>query len=159
MSRDLLALAALCAAACSPDWRTDMWYQPGGGLHSIARAEPEGSVPLGARPLLVDRDESDAITEPFPTSPTSLARGRALFTDRCVSCHGQDGHGGGPVGRYFPPAPDLGYPAIQARSSGYLYATVVLGGRAMPIMREGLSEQDLWDLVHLVRTIHPKGAP
>jgi mono/diheme cytochrome c family protein len=63
------------------------------------------------------------------------------------------------VSRFFPPAPDLGYPAIQARADGYLYATVVLGGRAMPIMREGLSQVDLWDLVHYVRTVKAKVTP
>jgi mono/diheme cytochrome c family protein len=160
MSNDaLIALAVAACAGCANDWRTDMWFQPGGGLHSIARPEPEGSVPLDARPHFDDRDEAEALKEPFPTDAASLARGQTLFADRCASCHGQEGHGGGPVGKYFPPAPDLGYPAIQARPDGYMYATLVLGGRAMPVMREGLSQKDLWDLVHFVRTIKPKAAP
>ena len=156
----VLGLAA-CAisGACANDWRTDMWFQPGGGLHSIARPEPEGSVPLDARPHFDDRDEAEGLKEAFPPSTDSVARGRTLFTERCVSCHGSEGHGGGPVGKFFPPAPDLGYPVIQARPDGYVYATIVLGGRAMPVMREGLSQTDLWDLVHFVRTIKPKSAP
>jgi len=158
MSRSwIFALAA--ATACSNDWRTDMWFQPGGGLHSIARPEPEGSVPLDARPHFDDRDESEGLKEAFATDAASVARGRTLFVERCRSCHGSEGHGGGPVSKFFPPAPDLGYPAIQVRPDGYLYATIVLGGRAMPVMREGLSQTDLWDLVHFVRTVKPKAAP
>jgi|SRR5471032_827944 mono/diheme cytochrome c family protein len=160
MSREaLLALVAAACAGCGNDWRTDMWFQPGGGLHSIARPEPEGSVPLYARPHFDDRDEAEAFKEAFPSDAASVARGQMLFVERCSSCHGGEGHGGGLVGRYFPPAPDLGYPVIQAHPDGYLYATIVLGGRAMPVMREGLSQKDLWDLVHFVRTIKPKAAP
>ena len=155
-ARRLAAAAALswaACASCSSDWRTDLWFQPGGGLHSVARPEPAGSVPLRARAHFDDREEAEDLQEAFPSSPASILRGRTLFTERCVSCHGGEGNGGGPVGRYFPPAPDLGYPGIQKHTNGYLYATIVLGGRAMPVMREGLSETDLWDLVHFVRTI------
>ena len=161
MSRKgLFALAALSCSACSIDWRTDMWFQPGGGLHSVARPEPEGSVPLGARPHFEDRDDAEGLKEAFASDATSIARGQALFQDRCLSCHGAQGHGGGPVSKFFPPAPDLGYPAIQAHPDGYLYATIVLGGRAMPVMREGLNQTDLWDLVHFVRTVKPlQGTP
>ena len=154
----VFAMMAL-TAACGNDWRTDLWFQPGGGLHSIARPEPEGSVPLGARPHFDDRDEAEGLKEPFASDAASVSRGHTLFTERCISCHGAEGHGGGPVSRSFPPAPDLGYPAIQMHADGYLYATLVLGGRAMPVMREGLSQMDLWDLVHFVRTIKPKAAP
>jgi len=157
--KTLLILGALSASACSNDWRTDMWFQPGGGLHSIARPEPEGSVPLDSRPHFDDRDEAEGLLEPFATGATSIARGHTLFLERCQSCHGSEGHGGGPVGKFFPPAPDLGYPAIQAHPDGYLYATMTLGGRAMPVMREGLSQIDLWDLVHFVRTVKPKAVP
>jgi mono/diheme cytochrome c family protein len=167
-----LLLLALGAPGCSNDWRTDMYFHPAGGLHAIARPEPEGSVPLGARPFFYDRDDAEGYKEAFPTSPESVARGRAIFSERCVACHGPEGHGGGPVSRAkppdpktgqpppsFPPAPDLGYAAIQARPDGYLYATILLGGKAMPVMREGLDERDLWDLVHYLRTLQPKVTP
>ena len=159
LRKGLLLAFAIACAACSRDWRTDMFYQPGGGLHSLERPEPVGSVPLDARPHFEDRDEAEEIKEAFPSSAASIARGQVLFHERCVSCHGQTGNGGGPVGRYFPPAPDLGYAGIQARPDGYIYGTIVLGGRAMPIMREGLSQTDLWDLVHFVRTVKPKVTP
>ena len=154
----VLGLAVGCAA-CARDWRTDMYYQPGGGLHSVERPEPQGSVPLDARPEFADRDEAEGLKEAFASDAASVARGQTLFHERCVSCHGPTGNGGGPVGRFFPPAPDLSYPGIQAHPDGYLYATIVLGGRAMPIMREGLSQTDLWDLVHFVRTVRPKVTP
>ena len=159
MWRSAALFAALSCVCCSNDWRTDMWYQPGAGAHATLRPEPEGSVPLGARLHFDDRDEALTLAAPFATGDASIERGRLLFADRCVSCHGPEGHGAGPVGRYFPPAPDLGYAGIQAHPDGYLYATVILGGRAMPPMGQGLDETDLWDLVHLLRTIKPKVNP
>ncbi len=83
----------------------------------------------------------------------SRRRGRELFLNRCVPCHGQQGHGNGPVSRFFPPAPDLAYQTVVARSDGYIFGTVTFGGRAMPPQAEGLDERDRWDLVNYVRGI------
>jgi mono/diheme cytochrome c family protein len=154
MSREalVLAVAALCCA-CGRDWRTDMWYQPAPQARETPRPEPAGSVPLFARIHLDDRDEAETLRAPFAADDASAGRGRALFLDRCTGCHNVDGHGNGPVGRYFPPAPDLALDTIKAKTDGYIYGTISLGGKAMPPMGEGLDERDRWDLVHFVRRI------
>jgi mono/diheme cytochrome c family protein len=153
--RVALALAPLLlAAGCARDWRTDMWFQPSLRAEDAPRPEPEGSVPLGA-PLVrwADRDETQDLVAPFRANDASLARGQALFRQRCAPCHGAEGHGGGPVSRYFPAAPDLASPTVRARSDGYIFGTITFGGRAMPPQREGLTERDRWDLVNHVRAI------
>jgi mono/diheme cytochrome c family protein len=152
MSREAALLLALCAG-CARDWRTDMWYQPARQARETPRPEPAGSVPLFARPFLDDRDDAIALRSPFPDDDASADRGRALFLDRCAGCHNVDGHGRGPVGRYFPPAPDLALDTIKAKTDGYIYGTISLGGKAMPPMGEGLDERDRWDLVRFVRRI------
>jgi mono/diheme cytochrome c family protein len=162
MSREALAgvlAAALLGGGCSRDWRTDMWYQPTLRAQDAARPEPEGSVPLGAAPRFADRDETEPLADPVPFAAASLARGRALFGARCAPCHGADGHGGGPVSRYFPAAPDLASPTVRARSDGYIFGTITFGGRAMPSQREGLTERDRWDLVNHVRAIQGRPTP
>ena len=156
MSRELLLCAALLAA-CSRDWRTDMWYQPARQARETPRPEPAGSVPLFARPQLDDRDDAVALRSPFADDDASADRGHALFLDRCVGCHNVDGHGNGPVGRSFPPAPDLALDTIRSKADGYIYGTIALGGRAMPTMGEGLYERDRWDLVHFVRRVQAEG--
>ncbi len=153
------ALAALVlAAGCSRDWRTDMWYQPSLRAEDAPRPEPEGSVPLDAAPRYADRDETEGLADPVPRTEVSLAHGNALFRARCAPCHGPEGHGGGPVSRYFPAAPDLASPTVRARSDGYIFGTITFGGRAMPPQREGLTEGDRWDLVNHVRTIQERSA-
>jgi len=157
-ARVLLA-SALIAAACSRDWRTDMWYQPSLRPEDAPRPQPEDSVPLGAEPRYADRDEAEDLSNPVPPTPASLARGRAIFLSRCAPCHGTDGHGGGPVSRFFPPAPDLAYVAVKQRSDGYIWGTITYGGRAMPSQREGLSANARWDLVNHVRAIQRGTVP
>jgi mono/diheme cytochrome c family protein len=85
-----------------------------------------------------------------------LERGRAIFVNRCTPCHGSEGHGNGPVSKYFPPAPDLAYATVVARSDGYIFGTITLGGKAMPPQRDGLTDRDRWSVVDYVREIQRK---
>jgi mono/diheme cytochrome c family protein len=154
MSARVLAAALLIVlASCRNDWRTDMWYQPSIRPEDAPRPEPEHAVPLGAGPRYESRDDTEALANPVAPTPESLAHGRALFVARCAPCHGPEGHGGGPVSRFFPPAPDLAYQTVQARSDGFIWGTISFGGRAMPPQREGLTAADRWDLVNEVRVI------
>ncbi len=152
-ARRLLPVAALLLGACSNDWRTDMWYQPSLRPEDAPRPEPEHSVPLGAAPPYQSRDDTENLQDPVPPTRESLIRGKELFLARCAPCHGPEGHGGGPVSRFFPPAPDLAYATVQARSDGFIWGTISYGGKAMPPQREGLSDTDRWNLVNWVRAI------
>ncbi|MBZ5590274.1 MAG: cytochrome c [Acidobacteriia bacterium] len=154
----LLALVVALAGGCSNDWRTDMWYQPSVRPEDAPRPAPEHSVPLWAGRLLADRDDADTLARPSPATAASVAHGMALFAERCAACHGPEGHGGGPVSKFFPPAPDLAYSTIRARSDGFIYGTITFGGRAMPAQAEGLTPRDRWDLVDFVRDVQSRTA-
>jgi S-disulfanyl-L-cysteine oxidoreductase SoxD len=147
------AALLLAATGCANDWRTDMWYQPSLRPQDAPRPEPERSVPLGAGPRFDSRDDTGDLQNPVPPTKASLAHGEALFLARCAPCHGRDGHGGGPVSKYFPPAPDLAYVTVRQRSDGFIWGTISYGGKAMPAAREGLTARDRWDLVNHVRAI------
>ncbi len=148
-----LVAGAMLASGCSNDWRTDMWYQPSIRPEQAPRPQPERSVPLGAAPHYESRDDTEDLPNPVPASPTSLAHGHDLFVARCTPCHGPDGRGGGPVSKFFPPAPDLAYIKVRERTDGFIWGTVSYGGKAMPPAREGLTARDRWDLVNWVREI------
>jgi len=158
----LLALGALAGlpglAGCDNSWRTDMWYQPSRRPEDLPRPEPEHGVPLGAGPRYFDRDDTEALRNPVEATPASLARGRAIFTARCAPCHGPEGHGGGPVSKFFPEAPDFAYTTIRKRSDGFIWGTITYGGKAMPSQREGLTEHERWDVVNAVRHIQATSA-
>ena len=147
------ALAIGALASCREDWRTDLWYSPSHRPQSIPRPEPEHAVPLGAFPAMVDIDDTEDIKNPVKATPDSVDHGKRIFADRCACCHGKEGHGGGPVSRFFPPAPDIAYKAIRDRTDGRLFGTLSLGGRAMPSQAEGLTARDRWDVVNFVRAL------
>jgi S-disulfanyl-L-cysteine oxidoreductase SoxD len=147
------ALLVLALGACRNDWRTDMWFQPSHRAQAMPRPVAEGTIALGQPQPLLDIDDSDDLTNPVPADESSVAHGRWLFGERCACCHGAVGKGGGPVSKFFPPAPDLTYVTIRQRSDGHLYGTVTLGGRAMPSQAEGLADRDRWDLVNFVRVL------
>lgn len=168
----VLAAAAIAAllAGCDNSWRTDMWYQPSRRPEDLPRPEPEHAVPLGAAPRYESRDDTEDLRNPVASTPASLARGQVIFTARCAPCHGPEGHGGGPVSRFFPEAPDFAYSTIRRRSDGFIWGTISYGGKAMPPQREGLTAQERWDVVNHVRRIQatspvieapgqPKGTP
>jgi S-disulfanyl-L-cysteine oxidoreductase SoxD len=158
MWRRAALAAALLAAGCANDWRTDMWYQPTPRPQEAPRLQPERSVPLGAGPRYESREDTQDLSNPVPPTARSLERGKALFLARCAPCHGPEGHGGGPVSKFFPEAPDLAYVTVRQRTDGFLWGTISYGGKAMPPAREGLSEQDRWDLVNHVRAVQGRVA-
>ncbi|MHB8419393.1 MAG: c-type cytochrome [Myxococcales bacterium] len=148
----LLLVVFAAASGCGPnDWRTDMWYQPSLRPQTAPRPEPEDSVPVQGKIVAEEREDLEDLENPVPRDPASIARGKRLFETRCTACHGADGHGNGPICAKFPPAPDVCFESIRRRSDGFLFATLTLGGRAMPTQREGLNVRDRWDLVNYVR--------
>jgi mono/diheme cytochrome c family protein len=136
-----------------------MWFQPSVRAQSAPRPPPEGSVPLGAAPRYAGRDEAAGLANPVPATEASLARGRLVFAERCAPCHGQDGHGGGPVARLFPKPADLAYEKVRARTDGFLWGTITFGGDAMPPAAEGLDAPARWDVVNHVRALQRGAAP
>ncbi len=151
------AIVVFLLAGCESGWRTDMWYQQAHRPEQSPRPEPATSAPLGSEPSLPSRDEADSLRNPSEGDTVSIRHGLALFAPHCSACHGDQGHGGGPVSKFFPPAPDLAEAAVKARSDGYIFGTITFGGRAMPSQVEGLDIRDRWDLVNAVRSIQGKG--
>jgi cytochrome c oxidase cbb3-type subunit 3 len=97
------------------------------------------------------------------------AHGRRLFQDNCVRCHRSGGRGGAGTGVTFsrpralpimPPA--LDNPGFQAAASDqFLKRTLRRGRRGTPMpsfLEQGLSEQDLDDIVSYLRTLVKKPA-
>ncbi|MFQ5692860.1 MAG: c-type cytochrome [Nitrospinota bacterium] len=90
-------------------------------------------------------------------------RGRELFVERCVLCHGETGRGWdltSRVPRPPVPVPDLTDAAfMRGFSDGELFRVIKLGGtrkgksRFMPPVGRWLSDEEIWDLVGYVRTL------
>ena len=79
------------------------------------------------------------LRNPVPATAESVARGAYLYQINCVVCHGEQGHGDGPVGRKFDPSPvDLNKDYTQSQADGQLFFTLTRGRVAMPFYRDAL---------------------
>lgn len=90
-----------------------------------------------------------------------LSRGRELYAEKCVLCHGGAGQGwdwAKKVARPPVPVPDLARVTPQ-RSDRFLFEVIKNGGEAvgqtrfMPGFGFQLSDDEVWDLVSYLRTL------
>ena len=100
---------------------------------------------------------------PLPVNSANLVRGRQVFQERCVGCHGSQGDGQGPAGFYMNPTPaDFTGADDQAHGSdtapGAYYWRILRGipGTAMENFGTRLSVDDIWKVVLFLKTI-PNG--
>ncbi len=86
-----------------------------------------------------------------PQERPSLARGRELFQENCVGCHGVTGAGdGADVKRLgITPADFTDLAFMRGQTPRDIFNVITLGrqGRGMPSWGEALSAQQVWDLV------------
>jgi mono/diheme cytochrome c family protein len=130
---------------------TDMADQPSVDYQEGPRLlPPEGAVPVQGLSV---------IPEEFPVNPVladavSLQRGAILYGIHCQVCHGPQGHGDGPLARYFDRTPqNLTGPQITAEFDGSVYLTIVQGFGQMPSLAENLTPREHWDVINYVRTL------
>ena len=98
---------------------------------------------------------------PVASSPESVARGEALFVNRCAGCHGKKADGKGPNSLDILPKPRNLRNAFFVNSvdDKRLFESIQYGvqGTAMPPWIDyGLTNNDVGDLVNFIRSINAK---
>ena len=92
------------------------------------------------------------------------ARGREIYEERCVLCHGSQGEGWDwdrKVDRPPVPVPNL-LEILPQRTDGYLFAVIRDGGEAvgrtrfMPAFGFNMTDQELKDIVAYLRFLQRK---
>jgi mono/diheme cytochrome c family protein len=134
---------------------TDMAEQPSVGYQTGPRLLPaKDTVPIQG--LVVDPDGVPA--NPVRNDETSLQRGKILYSIHCQLCHGDQGHGDGPLAHYFTNrAPrNLTDPSITSEADGLLYMAIIQGFGQMPPLAENLTPREAWDIVNFLRTLPPQ---
>ncbi len=107
---------------------------------------------------LNDRQRWDVVAYALSlSSPAAdVQAGQAIYTAKCQSCHGEDGHGDGPAAASLNrKLPDWsGDPSLLAqRSAQELWQVTSQGAApAMPAFADQLSETERWQVVSYVRS-------
>lgn len=163
----VLALA-LVAMGCSTldkavgkvPWFTTMRDQPAIRPFELPRTPPPGSVPVTGHEdsldLLLDLKQ---VANPVAPTAATLARGKLVYEQYCIVCHGPAGHSDGTVVPKFVPPPDITQASTMQRSDGYLYAMIRQGRGIMPRYGDKIRGTDRWAVVHYVRVLQGLLAP
>lgn len=95
----------------------------------------------------------------YPASAPDLARGEAIFSARCASCHGANGNGQGELvlSGQVPAMPSFLDAGHMRQQQPDRYFNIITNGnleKLMPPWRDALSEQERWDVALYVYTLH-----
>jgi mono/diheme cytochrome c family protein len=166
--RVLVAVSALLALACRPEdvvhrvgWFATMVTQRSIKPYAMPRDPVEGTVPVTGPAPVLDLETADRIVNPRTRTSASINRGKFIYETYCLVCHGQAGHGDGPIssegGGPFAGVRSLVTDTVGRRSDGYLYGVIVnaqvMGRGLMPRYGDKIRGTDPWDLVNYVRTL------
>jgi cytochrome c oxidase cbb3-type subunit 2/cytochrome c oxidase cbb3-type subunit I/II len=101
--------------------------------------------------------------DPLPVTEQNLLRGKEVFLDRCVGCHGEKGDGKGPGARFLSPTPADFTDKDDAccggdTGPGDFYYRILRGwpGTGMENFGDRLSVDDIWRVVLFLKTIPNK---
>lgn len=152
-----LLIAALAVEALwAWPWSRDMIVQPAfQPLFRIFLPAPN-AIAVGKEPPLPREIAANTLRNPLARSPERAEQGRKLYDTYCAVCHDPQGTGRGPVAQGALQPSDLTSAAVQARSDGYIYATIRNGGSTMPRYAEALTPEERWLVVLYVRTLAKK---
>jgi copper transport protein len=95
-----------------------------------------------------------AAGNPVPSTQASIDRGKTLFQQNCIQCHGIDGRGDGPDSVNLSPAPTDFRLHMPLHTDPQFYQFIAQGypGSAMPQFASAFSETDIWNLVNFLRS-------
>lgn len=90
---------------------------------------------------------------PYPASDASLARGKRIYQDFCINCHGPIGDGQGVAAAHTMPPP-LNFTTLRRHLvenryiGGIFYYQIMNGitGTAMPYFKKHLESEKIWDV-------------
>src|SRR5437762_3903270 len=134
------------------------------GAHAKIQEGADVKVPDGQleeAPNLSQIDRSYWLSgDPLPVTEGNLYRGKEIFLERCVGCHGPNGDGKGPGAKFMAPPPADFTSADDAccggdTGPGDFYYRILRGwpGTGMENFGERLSVDDIWRVVLFVKTI------
>lgn len=128
-----------------------------GGAIAGARVQaPASDARLTLSTPAIDRAVAKTLENPVPAGPEAIAKGKRLYDQFCVQCHGEDGKAQFQV---VANATDLTAPDLynSGTTDGEVFRSIRDGaGTSMPPYKGQIkTETEIWQLVHYVRSLRP----
>lgn len=116
-----------------------------------------GVTPLAARNPQAQEwtapERASKRSNPVPTSPAVLTKGKAIYLKHCDSCHGTSGDGDGPKAKDLSKKPAALASGIKGQSDGALFWKITEGKKPMPSFDTDLSPDQVWQVIDYLRTL------
>ncbi|MCC6176067.1 MAG: copper chaperone PCu(A)C [Chloroflexi bacterium] len=128
------------------------WRRNRAGWRSTAKVAGAVGVFLATFGALSATDSRPTAAEPLDFA--AVERGRVMYSTNCATCHGTSGRGDGPDAAGLKPPPadfSVHVPYHDARALQSFVSNGV-PGTAMPAWRDRLSDNEIRDLVHYLRS-------
>lgn len=94
------------------------------------------------------------MTNPEEADSENISIGKNLYSKHCKSCHGKEGYGDGPKADDVEgDLGDFSSEEFQSQSDGALFYKSYFGRKDMPNYEKKMSEEDMWLVVHYMRTL------
>lgn len=97
--------------------------------------------------------EFQGLQNPIAANAESVGRGKGIFEQRCVQCHGMKGEGEGESAESLrvPPGDLTDKKRMNSYSDGTLFWKIQVGRGEMPPWQLTLKEEEIW---HVINYIH-----
>jgi mono/diheme cytochrome c family protein len=117
-----------------------------------------GTIARGYRPFHYGPGEPEAIragqelANPYHPTAQTLEEGKALYQTYCMVCHGERGHGDGPIAGKIPPPPSYVSDRLMQFPPGRIFHVITMGSGKMPSYTAQLSVDERWKIVTYVHS-------
>lgn len=173
----LSAFVSLAVLGCSRQTETTvMQYMPhmsntailkaqrgydGNGNGASVMMPPEHSIARGHKPYRIeDAEEAGArLVNPLALTRGTLERGQKLYNIYCIACHGERGHGDGPIVNPYPIPKSLHSDDMRRWKDGHLFHIITKGQGVMPSYAQQIQPEDRWAVIHYVRALQRADNP
>lgn len=154
------------------DYRTDRQKQWKAPAKAAYAAGPEANIQwIHAQVPGVWQN----MPNPYPATEADLLRGKKIYQQECINCHGAVGDGQTDAAKYMNPPP-LNFTTLRGRLiqgkyiGGVFYYQIMNGitGTGMPYFKRDLASEKIWDVSNYVAveflgytdaTMAPRGIP
>lgn len=101
---------------------------------------------------------ANAIMNPLAGNASSVISGKKIYTQYCVTCHGEKGKGDGIAAAGLPKRPaDHTSAFVQDQTDGALYWIITAGNKPMPSYKTTLVNTQRWQVINYIRTLSKVG--
>jgi mono/diheme cytochrome c family protein len=125
---------------------------PPGRIERAVAAQVKRNITIGGR----------HVPDPLLATEETIARGLEIFSRHCIACHGLDGQNTGVpfADSMSPPIPLLTSHEVQEYKDGQLKWIIENGvsPSGMPAWKGILDDEEMWEIVHYLRHLPPKGS-